>query len=108
MENITVKDKPERAAILWMHEAVTYLGLDRLGLARPERAIYRLIKRGALHPKKLRDTLLLTRENWIYSSQMGIKNGEKAAPENFVLHKLCIKKNVIKSTLKTFTNKKPI
>jgi len=53
MENITVKDKPERAAILWMHEAVTYLGLDRLGLARPERAIYRLIKRGALHPKKL-------------------------------------------------------
>jgi len=53
MENITVKDKPERAAILWMYEAVTYLGLDRLGLARPERAIYRLIKRGALHPKKI-------------------------------------------------------
>ena len=53
MENTTEKDKPERAAILWMHEAVTYLGLDRLGLARPERAIYRLIKRGALHPKKL-------------------------------------------------------
>ena len=47
------KDKPERAAILWMHEAVTYLGLDRLGLTRPERAIYRLIKRGALHPKKI-------------------------------------------------------
>ena len=53
MENITVKDKPERAAIFWMYEAVTYLGLDRLGLARPERAIYRLIKRGALHPKKI-------------------------------------------------------
>ena len=53
MENITVEDKPRRAAILWMHEAVTYLGLDRLGLARPERAIYRLIKRGVLHPKKI-------------------------------------------------------
>jgi len=53
MENTIEKEKPERAAILWMHEAVTYLGLDRLGLARPERAIYRLIKRGALYPKKL-------------------------------------------------------
>lgn len=36
-----------------MHEAITYLGLDRLGLARPEKAMYRLIRKGALHPKKI-------------------------------------------------------
>ena len=53
MENITVKDKPEKANILWLHEAITYLGLDRLDLARPDRSMYRLIKRGALHPKKI-------------------------------------------------------
>ena len=45
--------KPERAPIYWMHEAIIYLGLDRLGLARPDKAIYRLIKKGALHPRKI-------------------------------------------------------
>lgn len=48
-----IKSRPERAPILWMHEAITYLGLDRLGLARPDKAIYRLVKKGALHPKKI-------------------------------------------------------
>jgi len=43
----------ERAPIYWMGEAIVYLGLDRLGLARPDKAIYRLIKKGALHPKKI-------------------------------------------------------
>ena len=45
--------EPERAPILWLDEAVVYLGLDRLGLARPDRAIYRLIRKGALHPRKI-------------------------------------------------------
>ena len=36
-----------------MHEAIAYLGLDRLGLARPDKAMYRLIKKGALHPRKI-------------------------------------------------------
>ena len=53
MKNTEVKNQSERAPILWMHEAITYLGLDRLGLARPDKAIYRLIKKGALHPKKI-------------------------------------------------------
>ena len=88
MKNTEAKYKLERAPILWMHEAIAYLGLDRLGLARPERAIYRLIKRGGYcTPKKLQDTLLLTRQSWIYSSQMGIKNAAEDAPENFILHK---------------------
>jgi hypothetical protein len=46
-------NEPERAPIYWMHEAIVYLGLDRLGLARPDRAIYRLIRKGALHPHKI-------------------------------------------------------
>ena len=32
---------------------VAVLGLDRLGLARPDKAMYRLIRKGALHPKKI-------------------------------------------------------
>ena len=47
------RPKLERAPIYWMHEAITYLGLDRLGLARPDKATYRLIAKGALHPKKI-------------------------------------------------------
>jgi hypothetical protein len=53
MEHIETKPKPERASIYWMHEAIVYLGLDRLGLARPDKTIYRLVKKGALHPKKI-------------------------------------------------------
>ncbi len=56
MNNEQIKNnlnRPERAPIFWVHEAVTYLGLDRLGLARPEKAIYRLINKGALHPRKI-------------------------------------------------------
>lgn len=46
-------NKVERAPIYWMHEAIVYLGLDRLGLARPDRALYRLIAKGALQPRKI-------------------------------------------------------
>jgi hypothetical protein len=53
MEHKETKHKLERAPIYWMHEAIIYLGLDRLGLARPDKAIYRLIAKGALHPKKI-------------------------------------------------------
>jgi hypothetical protein len=53
METTRTKSKSERAPIYWMHEAITYLGLDRLGLARPDKAMYRLVRKGALHPKKI-------------------------------------------------------
>ena len=53
MESQERQSKPERAPIYWMHEAITYLGLDRLDLARPDKAMYRLIQKGALHPRKL-------------------------------------------------------
>jgi len=53
METIETKSKLGRVPILWMHEAISYLGLDRLGLARPDKALYRLVEKGALHPKKI-------------------------------------------------------
>ena len=53
MKQVDRQPRVDRAPILWMHEAIAYLGLDRLGLARPDKAIYRLIKKGALHPKKI-------------------------------------------------------
>lgn len=53
MTNPDSTSKTESAPILWMHEAITYLGLDRLGLARPDLAVHRLIRKGALHPKKI-------------------------------------------------------
>ena len=45
--------KFERAPIYWVHEAIVYLGLDRLGLSRPDKVLYRLIDKGSLHPKKI-------------------------------------------------------
>ncbi len=53
MNKTGAKSHVERAPIYWLDEAITYLGLDRLGLARPDKTIYRLIKKGSLHPKKI-------------------------------------------------------
>ena len=47
---------------LWIDEAVSYLGLDRIGLKRPDKAIHRLIKKGALHPKKVSGRLVFNRQ----------------------------------------------
>ena len=46
---------------LWIDEAITYLGLDRVGLKRPDKAIHRLIKKGTLHPKKISGRLVFDR-----------------------------------------------
>lgn len=53
MENSEPQAKPDRAPIYWMHEVIVYLGLDRLPLARPDLAVHRLIRKGALHPRKI-------------------------------------------------------
>jgi len=53
VKNEESQSKADRAPIYWMHEAITYLGLDRLGLARPDLSVHRLIRKGALHPKKI-------------------------------------------------------
>ena len=38
---------------LYTEETIEYLGLDRRGLARPEMALQRMVKNGALHPVKV-------------------------------------------------------
>ncbi len=53
MNKTNIQNQVERAPILWMHEAIAYLGLDRLGLARPDLSMHRLIRKGALNPKKI-------------------------------------------------------
>ena len=52
-----------RAPIYWSHEAITYLGLDRLGLARPDMALQRLIKKGALRLKKIGGLLVFDKQD---------------------------------------------
>ena len=53
MKSLDLQPDRTRAPIYWTSEAIIYLGLDRLGLARPDMALQRLIKKGALRPKKI-------------------------------------------------------
>lgn len=63
----------ERAPILWMNEAIAYLGLDRLGLAHPEQALYRMVRKGILKPRKIGRFLAFSKSDLEYV----ITNGEK-------------------------------
>ena len=67
------RSKPERAPIYWMHEAITYLGLDRLGLAQPEQAIYRMVRKGILKPRKIGRFLAFSKAELDHV----VANGEK-------------------------------
>jgi len=69
----SLNSKPERAPILWMHEAIMFLGLDRLGLARPDLAIHRLIRKGALHPRKISGHLAFDKKEL----EMVVANGDQ-------------------------------
>ena len=62
MKKLDSKADYQRAFILWMHEAIAYLGLDRLGLARSDLAIHRMIRKGALYPKKISGHLAFDRK----------------------------------------------
>jgi hypothetical protein len=53
--------KPSEPPTLWIEEAIVHLGLDRTGIKRPDKAIHRLIKKGALHPKKIAGRLVFDR-----------------------------------------------
>ena len=58
--NLTTQQPPKGdvAPTMWIHEAIKYLGLDRTGIKRPDKAIHRLIKKGALHPHKISSRLV--------------------------------------------------
>ena len=73
MESAESKPKLERAPIYWMHEAIEYLGLDRLGLARPEQAIYRMVRKGVLKPRKIGRFLAFSKTELDHI----VTNGEK-------------------------------
>lgn len=67
LPNQSEREKQEESSesqpqTLWIDEAVKYLGLDRTGLKAPERAIHRLIDKGALHPKKISGRLVFDRD----------------------------------------------
>ena len=62
VKNAKTEPRPTRAPIYWSHEAITYLGLDRLGLARPDMALQRLIKKDALRPRKINGRLAFDKE----------------------------------------------
>ena len=54
--------QPTQPPTLWLPEAISYLGLDRVGLKRPDKAIHRLINKGALHPRKISGRLSFDRD----------------------------------------------
>jgi hypothetical protein len=73
MEKVTPTSNLEKAPIYWLHEAIIYLGLDRLGLAHPEQAIYRMVRKGILKPRKIGRFLAFNKSDLEYV----ITNGEK-------------------------------
>ncbi len=76
--------KPESAPIYWMHEAIQYLGLDRLGLARPDLAMHRLVRKGALHPKKICGRLAFDRKELELVASVGDRKRERGRPNKFM------------------------
>ena len=49
--------------LFWASEAIAYLGLHRIGLDDPRAALYRLVKKGALHPKKIAGKLSFVKDD---------------------------------------------
>ena len=75
--------EPERASIYWIHEAITYLGLDRLGLNKPEQAIYRMVRKGILRPRKIGRYLAFTKSDLDYVITNGERKRTPGRPRTF-------------------------
>jgi hypothetical protein len=73
MTDADLKFNIGKAPIYWMHEAIEYLGLDRLGLMNPEQVIYRMVRKGILKPIKIGRFLAFSKSDLDYV----IVNGEK-------------------------------
>ena len=73
----------ERASIYWIHEAITYLGLDRLGLNKPEQAIYRMVRKGILRPRKIGRYLAFTKGDLDYVITNGERKRTPGRPRKF-------------------------
>lgn len=80
MNNGHERPKPERAPIYWMQEAIVYLGLDRLGLAHPEQAIYRMVRKGILKPRKIGRFLAFSKSELDHVAANGEKKRTPGRP----------------------------
>ncbi len=78
------KSKPARAPLLWTHEAIQYLGLDRLGLVRPDLALRRLVAKGALHSKKINGRLAFDMKELELVASVGDRKRERGRPNKFM------------------------
>ena len=68
LQTVSIKEKKSQGKTnladqtnFWTEEAIKYLGIDRIGLSRPEMAIQRLIKKGALRPIRIAHRLVFKR-----------------------------------------------
>lgn len=84
MTNQDERTRPQRAPRYWMHEAIQYLGLDRLGLARPDLAMHRLVKKGALHPRKICGRLAFDKKELELVASVGDQKRERGRPRKFL------------------------
>ena len=84
MNEIRGQAKPDTAPIYWMHETITYLGLDRLGLARPDLAVHRLIRKGALHPRKICGRLAFDKRELELVASVGDRKRGRGRPNKFM------------------------
>ena len=75
--------KTERASLYWMHEAVAFLGLDRLGIAHPEQVIYRMTRKGILKPIKIGRFLAFSKSDLEYVATNGEKKRSPGRPRKF-------------------------
>ena len=82
MENQEIQSKLEQAPIYWMHEAIAYLGLDRLGLNQPEQAIYRMVRKGILRPRKIGRFLAFSKTELDHVVANGDKKRTPGRPRN--------------------------
>jgi hypothetical protein len=64
----------------WSEETIEYLGLNRLGLARPDMALQRLIKRGVLKPTKIGGRLLFKKAGLDRIIEKGDKAPRRGRP----------------------------
>ena len=106
MENVRSTSDLGKAPIYWMHEAISYLGLDRLGLTRPDKAIYRLVEKGALHPKKIAGHFAFDKKelDMIYWLQMG-PEARQGKAKNI---SIWIKENTVNSRIKIYIRRKQL
>ena len=79
MNRIFDESKTDRAPRNWMHEAIQFLGL-----ARPDLAMHRVIKKGALHPRKICGRLAFDKKELELVASVGDEKRDRGSPNKFM------------------------